>query len=285
MGGTDCGVDYDYGTTVVPTPTASPDSMFSAWTGCTSLSGQACTVQMTANRTLTLKFVAAHTLSVSASGNGSGKISTATRARPHVHEQLLRLADLPGQRHRDPDAGAGHRQQLPLGRWKLLGTAACTLAMTANRSALGQFTLNRHLLSIVNRATGNVITPSPFADGFAVDCGSGQTDCSDTLDYGTPVTLQATASTGYAFVNWAGVTCAGGATNSDLHVRAQGQHHRDAELPGPHRRDRRQARGGQRHGDVDRDQLRDRLLRGRVRRQAGHAAGDPGHRLALRGVR
>jgi hypothetical protein len=43
-GGSDCAIDLDYGTGVVLTPTAAVDSLFSTWTGCTSLSGPACTV-------------------------------------------------------------------------------------------------------------------------------------------------------------------------------------------------------------------------------------------------
>ena len=212
-GHTDCSVDHDYGTSVVLTPTASPDSVFSMWTGCTSVSGQACTVQMTANRTLTLKFVAAHTLDVAASGNGSGKITTATapgltcvsncsvsQVFPATASVILTPAPVVGSNFHWIGGNCS-------------GTAACTLAMSANRSAIGQFSLNRHLLSVVNRATGSVITPTPFEDGFAVNCGGGQSDCRDTLNYGTPVTLQATPSTGYAFVNWTGVTCAGGATS------------------------------------------------------------------------
>ena len=169
-GGTDCALDLDYGTSVVLTPTAAVDSLFSTWTGCTSLSGQACTVQMTANRTLTLKFVAAHTLDVSAAGNGSGKITTATppgltcvsncsvsKVFPAIAVVMLTPAPAVGSNFHWVGGNCS-------------GIAACSLTMSANRSAIGEFTLNRHRLSVVNRGTGLVTTPTTFEDGFAVNC-------------------------------------------------------------------------------------------------------------------
>jgi hypothetical protein len=147
---------------------------------------------MTANRTLTLRFVAAHTLDVTASGNGSGKITTTTAPGLTCVSNCSVSKVFPAT----------------------AGIAACSLTMSANRSASGEFTLNRHLLSVVNWSAGLVTTPTTFVDGFAVNCGSGQSDCADTLNYGMPVTLQAAANIGYTFVNWTGVICAGGATNA-----------------------------------------------------------------------
>ena len=283
-GGTDCVVDLDYGTSVVLTPTASVDSLFSTWTGCTSLSGQACTVLMTANRSLTLKFVAGRTLDVTASGNGSGKITTATppgltcvsncsvsKVFPATATVILTPAPAVGSNFHWVGGSCS-------------GTAACTLAMSANRSAVGEFTLNRHLLSVINRPTGRVIS-SAFADGFAFECGNGESDCSHTLNYGTPVTLQAAANTGYAFVNWTGVTCAGGATNATCAFVLKANTSVTPEFPGPHGRHRREGWRGQWNRDLHRDQLRPGLLGADVRQQAGDPARDPGRRLALRGLR
>ena len=212
-GHTDCGVDLDYGTSIVLTPTADTDSRFSAWTGCTSLSGQVCTVSMTANRSLTLKFVAAHTLTVTASGNGGGKITTATAPGLTCVSNcsVSQLFPATAVVALTPAPTVGSHFNWVGGSCS--GIAVCSLTMSANRTAVGQFTLNRHLLSVVNRPTGLVSSPAFAEDGFAFNCGSGQTACADTLNYGTPVTLQASASTGYTFVNWTGVTCAGGATS------------------------------------------------------------------------
>jgi len=62
-GGIDCGTDctnqaatYPSGTTVVLTPTADPASTFSHWTGCDSISGESCTVQIDRDKTVFATF-------------------------------------------------------------------------------------------------------------------------------------------------------------------------------------------------------------------------------------
>src|SRR5258705_9501458 len=144
---------------------------------------------MTANRTLTLKFVAAHTLDLSAAGNGSGKVTTTTApgftcvSNCSVSQVFAATAVV----LLTPAPAVGSNFHWVGGSCS--GTAACSLTMSANRTAVGQFSLNRHLLSVINRPTGLVSTPTAFPeDGFAFNCGRGQGDCADTLNYGTPVT-------------------------------------------------------------------------------------------------
>jgi hypothetical protein len=62
-GGIDCGTDctsqaanYPSGTTVVLTPTADPGSTFSHWSGCDSVSGDSCTVDMDGDHTVFATF-------------------------------------------------------------------------------------------------------------------------------------------------------------------------------------------------------------------------------------
>ncbi len=210
-GHTNCGPDYDYGTTVLLTPFPDVDSMLSSWTGCTSLNGSICAVLMTANRTVVGKFVTAHTLDVSASGNGAGKITSTTppgltcvsncsvsRIFPATASVVLTPQPAVGTNFRWTGGGCS-------------GTGACTTLMSFNRSAVGQFTLNRHSLIVSNRSSGNVVA---LPGGTLIDCGNGDNVCAATLDYGTPVTLQATANPGFTFVNWTGTVCAGSTNTS-----------------------------------------------------------------------
>jgi hypothetical protein len=53
--GADCAADYDAGTVV--TLTASPGVLLSSWTGCDSVSGNTCTVTMSAARSVTATFM------------------------------------------------------------------------------------------------------------------------------------------------------------------------------------------------------------------------------------
>ena len=55
--GTACASDYVINTTVTLTPTAALGSVFTGWTGCDTVNGDACTVQMTAAKTATANFL------------------------------------------------------------------------------------------------------------------------------------------------------------------------------------------------------------------------------------
>jgi hypothetical protein len=204
-----CTVDYDYGTTVVLTPFPDVDSMLSSWTGCTSLNGSICTVVMTANRTVVGKFVTAHTLDVAASGNGSGKITSATPPGLTCVSNcsVLRLFPATASVVLTPQPAVGTNFHWTAGVCS--GAGACTTLMSFNRSAVGQFTLNRHSLKVTNRPSGDVVNVNPLPGGATIDCGNGDAICDGVFDYGTPVTLQATPNAGFVFVNWTGTACAG----------------------------------------------------------------------------
>jgi hypothetical protein len=75
-GGT-CADDYDEGTTI--TLTASPDTGAAVrWTGCTSATGNECTVILARDTTVTATFdpIPRHTLTVSKAGTGSGSVGS-----------------------------------------------------------------------------------------------------------------------------------------------------------------------------------------------------------------
>jgi hypothetical protein len=205
----DCTQDYDYGTAVTLTPTVDVDSTLASWTGCTSLNGSICTVLMTANRTVTPKFVAAHTLQVSASGNGSGKIvGTGTPALSCVANcSVSRLYPATTSVTLTPQPAVGTNFAWLTGDCS--GTAACTLPMTANHSAVGRFALNRQSLIVTDKSGGSVANTVALPGGAAIDCGTSGNACSGVFDYGTAVSLQATADAGFVFVNWTGTACAG----------------------------------------------------------------------------
>lgn len=214
-----CGPDYDYGTTVVLTPFPDIDSMLSSWTGCTSLNGSICTVVMTANRTVVGKFVTAHTLDVAASGNGSGKITSTTPPGLTCVSNcsVSRLFPATATVVLTPQPAVGTNFHWTAGVCS--GAGACTTLMSFNRSAVGQFTLNRHSLTVTPRPNGAAVSnalPDAIACGAAAAGGSG--DCLATLDYGTQVVLQATPITGSRFVNWTGTVC-NGSTNATCAFR------------------------------------------------------------------
>jgi hypothetical protein len=183
--------------------------MLSSWTGCTGLNGSICTVLMTANRTVVGRFVAAHTLGVTASGNGSGKITTATPPGLTCVSNcsVSRLFPATASVVLTPLPAVGTNFHWTSGVCS--GTGACTTLMSVNRSAVGEFTLNRHSLIVTNRPSGEVVNVNPLPVGATIDCGNGNAICGGVFDYGTPVTLHATPNAGFVFVNWTGTACVG----------------------------------------------------------------------------
>ena len=74
--GTDCTESYAVNTTV--TLNATPDTGYrlSSWSGCTSSSGNTCTVNLSASKTVTATFKPLYTLTVSKDGTGSGTVTS-----------------------------------------------------------------------------------------------------------------------------------------------------------------------------------------------------------------
>ncbi len=75
---TSCSGLMQQGTMAVITATAATGSIFGGWTGCSSVTGQTCTITMDADKQAIASFnLSQTTLTVTASGNGSGAISSA----------------------------------------------------------------------------------------------------------------------------------------------------------------------------------------------------------------
>ncbi len=74
----------------------------------------------------------------------------------------------------------------------------CVVTMSEAKSVTASFTLNIYLLSVSLAGDGN---GSVSSDPTGIDCGS---DCSESYDYGTLVTLTASAGTDTKFAGWSG---------------------------------------------------------------------------------
>ena len=80
------------------------------------------------------------------------------------------------------------------------GTAVCTISMNQPKSVNAQFNLNTYTLSVTKSGTGG-----GTISGTGISCG---TDCSETFNYGTIVTLSALPASGSSFAGWSGA-CSG----------------------------------------------------------------------------
>jgi hypothetical protein len=85
-------------------------------------------------------------------------------------------------------------------------TATCTVTMDRARGVTASFVLETHQLTVTKPGNGVGSVGSAPA---GIDCGS---DCSEGFNYGTEVTLTATAATGSDFTGWSGGGCSGNAS-------------------------------------------------------------------------
>jgi hypothetical protein len=88
----------------------------------------------------------------------------------------------------------------------------CTLTLNGNASVTPAF-VPQYLLT-VSRVSGGRVT------GNGIDCGTNTTTCQSTLDAGTPVSLTATADTGYRVGTWMG--CSSNPTPSSCALTLSG---------------------------------------------------------------
>lgn len=92
------------------------------------------------------------------------------------------------------------------------GTTTCTVSMTAARNVTATFTLATFTLTVTKAGSGTVTS-----DVTGINCG---TDCTQSYNYGTSVTLTATAASGSAFAGWSGGGCSGNAATCTVSMTA-----------------------------------------------------------------
>ncbi|PCI70720.1 MAG: hypothetical protein COB38_06890 [Gammaproteobacteria bacterium] len=199
--GADCSESYVENTQINLTASANSGWVFSSWTG--SCSGQdTCTINMNANKSVTATYieetVVTHLLTVTLSGDGTVTsnpvgINCGSDCTEEYNENLQ--VDLTA------NASAG----FVLSSWSgaCSGAGSCSVTMDTAKTVTATFIeedLELFDLSIAISGSGNV-TSSPSG----IDCGS---DCNESYDDGTSVSLTATADDGFIFSQWTG-DCSG----------------------------------------------------------------------------
>jgi hypothetical protein len=204
---TPCSEDFDYGTTVPLTPLAAPGYRFTGWAqGCVGASLTTCRPLLTVNRSVTATFRPVFTLTVTKTGNSNSGAITSTPGGISCGVTVVDCSQdyLGGTTvtlvRSAPVTGTVFRW---LGACASRGTSAtCVLPMNANVSVVGEYRL-RPLNLIVNKLGARYGTVTRV--NGTLDCGA---TCSEVVDYGTSVTLQAIPATTPAseFVSWTGCT-------------------------------------------------------------------------------
>jgi M6 family metalloprotease-like protein len=186
------------GTSVVLAGTPADGYQFSAWSGCQSVSGTQCTVSMTQARTVSATFTAVlYKLQVSAPNHGSitgPGISCGTGTLGDCTELVLAgtsvvLAATPAD---------GYQFSAWSGCQSVSG-AQCTVLMTQARNVSATFTRITYTLTVSPIPVQGKVTAT------GISCGTGtNNDCTNTVNSGTSVTLNASPASGYQLGAWSG---------------------------------------------------------------------------------
>ncbi len=210
--GINCGLvcSYPFGlsTSVTLTATATAGSSFAGWSGSGCSGTSTCTVTMLAARAVTAEFTVVppghFNLALSKSVTGGGTVTSSPAGidcGADCSENLL--AGTSVTLTAAPAVGSSFTGWSGSG---CSGTSTCTVTMSAARNVNAEFAVVLFDLTVSKSGTGGgTVTSSPAG----INCGS---DCSESLEDGTSVTLTATPAAGSSFTGWSGSGCAGTST-------------------------------------------------------------------------
>ncbi|MEM7030592.1 MAG: choice-of-anchor Q domain-containing protein [Chloroflexota bacterium] len=202
-GGIGCGVacSKNYVATTIITLTATADfgSTFTGWSGsCTGMGD--CQLALNQAESVTATFTLnTYPLTVTNTGTGGGAVTSdpaaidcgSTCSDSFDHGTVVTLTAT-------ADVGS------TFSGWSgdCTGTIDCQITLDQAKSVTATFTLNIYDLTVTKSGSGDgTVASSPSG----IDCG---TDCSETLDHGSVMTLTATAESGSVFIGWEGL-CSG----------------------------------------------------------------------------
>lgn len=210
--GIDCGVDcselYPQATAITLTAVADPGSTFTGWQGACSGAEATCFLTLNNSTQVTATFTLnQYSLTIAKAGNGSGRIASAPAGIDcgvdctELYNQgtlvVLTVTTSPGSTFtgwQGACTGSG---------------TTCSLTLHSNTQATATFTLNQYSLTTTKTGSGaGKITSVPTG----IDCGA---DCTELYNYGTLVTLTATANPGSTFAGWQGA-CSGVAATCSI---------------------------------------------------------------------
>jgi predicted outer membrane repeat protein len=202
--GTDCSESFVAGTVVTLTTTVDTGSTFTGWSGaCTGMGD--CILTMDAAKSVTATFtLEQRQLDITLAGNGSGSVNS-TPAGIACPGDCSELFDYGTVVTLTATADTGSTFVGWTGA-SCSGTGTCVITMDAAKSVTATFTQEQHPLDVTLKGNGSGSVSSAPA---GIACPG---DCNELFNYGTVVTLTATAGTDSTFTGWTGAGCSGTGT-------------------------------------------------------------------------
>ncbi|MCH9663626.1 MAG: PASTA domain-containing protein, partial [Gammaproteobacteria bacterium] len=197
--GTDCTEIVDDGTSITLTATAAPNFNFTGWTvsgspaaTCPGIS--TCTVTLDTNRTVTANFgVVQRTLTVTKTGSG-----TVTGTGIDCGTDCTQVVDIDSSvtLTATPTANSTFTGWTVTGSpaSSCPGTGTCTVTLNTNQTVTATFIIVQRTLTVTKTGNGSGTVTGP-----GVNCG---TDCTETVDDGSQITLTAAPNPSFFFTGW-----------------------------------------------------------------------------------
>lgn len=198
--GSNCGADvaeFEEGTVVTLTQSASAGSKFIGWSGDCTGTGT-CEVTMSAAKSVTATFddIPDQTLTVTKAGTGSGTVTSSPAGINCGSTCAFGFEE--GSEVTLTAAPAAHST---VSGWTGCASnptpSTCKVTMSAAKAVTATFALDSHTLAIVKAGTGS----------GSVTCNG--VPCAASYPYGTTLTLAASAASGSSFAGWSGGGCSG----------------------------------------------------------------------------
>ncbi|MCB0037717.1 MAG: hypothetical protein KDE51_26980, partial [Anaerolineales bacterium] len=199
-----CQQTFAYNTVVTLTASYDSSQMALVWGGaCGSATGNRCMVTMKQLQNVTATFTRGlFALGTNIAGNGNGLVvSTPTGINCDQEGGSCSAAFTSGEAI-SLTATAGLESQFSGWSGLCSGTADCHITLNQTEQVTATFTLNQYELTVSKTGNGVGTVTSPLA---GLDCGI---TCTQSLDYGTVVTLTANAGIESQFMGWLGA-CSG----------------------------------------------------------------------------
>ena len=201
--GSDCSQSYNYSTNVTLTASPQAPSTFGSWSGCNSISGTRCTVSMTLAKNVTAIFNAPgqQALTVSKSGSGTGTVSSSPSGincgsdcnQSYNYNTTVTLT-------------ANPQSPSTFGSWSGCNSTSgtrCTVSMTSAKNVTAIFNAPGQQALTVSKSGSGTVSSSPSG----INCGS---DCNQSYNYNTTVTLTANPQSPSTFGSWSGCNSTSG---------------------------------------------------------------------------
>ena len=200
--GADCTEEYDHGTAVTLTATASTGSTFVGWSGGGCSGTADCVVSVTGITTVTATFAINQLgVTVMRAGNGTGTV-TSNPAGINCGADCSELYNFGTVVTLTAATAAGS----VFSGWSgggCAGTGTCVVTVNAAVAVTATFTLTQHTLTVTRAGSGTgTVTSAPAG----INCGA---DCSEVYNYGQLVGLTASPASGNSFTGWSGGGCSG----------------------------------------------------------------------------